>query len=63
MNTTVCLVAVTMATDSQKLTEFWWAEHTLLVGYDPAWLTPQLTTRIIRERHGADVTIQEGVLV
>lgn len=61
MNTTVCLVAVTMAPDSPKLTWSRWGEHTVLVGYDPAWLTPALVGRLVRRELG-DVEIREGVL-
>lgn len=62
MNTTVCLVAVTMPANSPKLTQFWWDEHTLLAGYDPAWLTPALVERLLRRELPGAVEFCEGVL-
>jgi hypothetical protein len=63
MSITVCLVAVTMSADSPKLTTFQWDEHTLLAGYDPAWLTPTLVERLLRRNLPGAVEFRQGVLV
>jgi hypothetical protein len=58
---TVGLIAVTLPADSQPLRHVWIDQQTLLVGYDPDRLTHELVARLVREIHGVDVTITEGV--
>lgn len=58
---TVEVVAVTLPADSQPLRHVWIDQQTLLIGYDPERLTFDLVARLIREVHGVDVTITEGV--
>ena len=58
---TVGVVAVTLPADGYKMRSVWLDEQTLLVGYDPEWLTFELVARVVREQYGVEITITEGV--
>lgn len=58
---TVHVIAVTMPADGYKLRSVWIDETTLLIGYDPAWLTFELVERLVRDRYDVEITITEGV--
>jgi len=58
---TVGVVAVTLPADGFKLRRVWIDQQTLLVGFDPEWLTFDLVARIVREQYGVDVTVMTGV--
>ena len=58
---TVGVVAVTLPADGFKMRSVWLDETTLLVGYDPEWLTFGLVERLVREQYGVEVTVTQGV--
>lgn len=58
---TVGLIAVTLPPTGSRLRQVWIDESTLLVGYDPAYLTPSLVGLWLAERFPAGYELVEGV--
>jgi len=58
---TVGVVAVTLPADGYKMRSVWLDETTLLVGYDPEWLTFELVERLVRDQYDAEISITAGV--